>query len=120
MFDEMLKVAQGKYIKPLCADDVLRKDGIKILVDYMETHPEKDFAFGNVEYISVEGSDLRDNWFESREYFSADYDEVDLMRLYSKGISCLPYIGSIIKKSVLARISVNKTFVMMFDVSLLL
>lgn len=118
LFEEMLKIARGKYIKPLCADDVLLKDGLKILVDYMEDNPERDFAFGNVEYIDIDNNDLGDNWFETREYFSVNYNEVDLMQLYLRGISCLPYIGSIIKRDILDEININKTFIMMFDMSL--
>lgn len=118
LFEEMLKIARGKYIKPLCADDVLRKDGLKTLVDYMESNPQKDFAFGNVEYIDVDGKALNDNWFDTREHFSVDYDEVDLIRAYSRYQSILPWVGSIIKKDALTDVKLNKTFIMMFDMSL--
>lgn len=48
---KFLKVATGEYTKLFCADDMLYKDGLKILVEYMEKHPEKDVAFGDVEFI---------------------------------------------------------------------
>ncbi len=118
LFKKMLDVASGKYIKTLCADDILRPNGIKILVDYMENHPEKDFAFGNVEYIDENANDLNDNWFNARPRFSIDNDEIKLIELYYQGFSTLPYIGSITKKECLANIQINKTYTLMFDMSL--
>lgn len=44
---EFLKVAQGKYTKPFCADDIMLPDCLEKLVNYMENNPDKDFAFGN-------------------------------------------------------------------------
>ncbi len=115
LFSKLLDVAKGKYIKPLCADDMLAKNGLTDLVCYMESHPNKDFAFGNIEYMDEFGEDLNENWFESREFFSVDNDEADCIRLYSEGKSFLPWIGSIIKRDILYKIPINKTFVMTFD-----
>ena len=83
LMEKALEIAKGKYFKPLCADDILREDGLRILVDYMENNPQIDFAFGNVEYIDVEGNDLNDNYFNSRPNFSIEYNEIDLIRCYS-------------------------------------
>ena len=118
LMEKALEIAKGKYFKPLCADDILREDGLRILVDYMENNPQIDFAFGNVEYIDVEGNDLNDNYFNSRPNFSIEYNEIDLIRCYSNFQSFLPYIGSIIKRDILNNIKLNKTFIMMFDMSL--
>ena len=118
LFKKMLDIASGKYIKPLCADDILRKDGIEILVDYMENNPNIDFAFGNVEYINNHSEDLNDNWFNARPYFSVNNDEIKLIELSYLCISTLPYIGSIVKRECLNKIYINKTYIMLFDVSL--
>lgn len=115
LFVELLKIAKGEYIKPFCADDILNKTGLVDLVDYMATHPNKDFAFGNVEYIDEANKDLNANFFETRKSFSIKNDEADCIRLYTKGISFLPWIGSIIKRDILYKIPINKTFVMNFD-----
>ncbi len=118
LFQKMLKVASGKYIKPMCADDVLREDGIEILVNYMENHPNKDFAFGNVEYIDKKSEDLNNNWFNARPFFSMSNDEIKLIELSYLCCSTLPYIGSIVKLECLEKININKTYIMLFDVSI--
>lgn len=118
LLKEFLKIAKGKYVKLLCADDIIRKDGLQTLVNYMETNPEKDFAFGNMQLINEKGKDLNVNWFDTREKFSINNDEIDCLRLYSKGISSLPYPGNIIKRKILNDININVTYIMMFDMSL--
>lgn len=118
LFEKMLEIANGKYIKPLCADDVLRKDGLSTLVEYMENNTNIDFAFGDIEYINVNGKDLDNSWFQERKYFSINNTEADCIRLYAQGCSFLPYVGSIIKKDILANIHINKTYIMCFDMSL--
>ena len=118
LLKEFLKIAKGKYVKLLCADDIIRPNGLETLVNYMENHPEKDFAFGNMQLINEKGKDLNVNWFDTREKFSINNDEIDCLRLYSKGISSLPYPGNIIKREILNDIDINVTYLMMFDMSL--
>ncbi len=115
---EFLKTAQGKYVKFLCADDILRKTGLADLVQYMEAHPNIDFAFGNAAYVNQDGKSLNADWFSSREYFSTQNSEVDCIRLYAEGQSFLPYVSNIVKREILSHIRLNKTFIMMFDMSL--
>lgn len=115
---EFLKKAKGKYIKLFCADDMLRKDGLELLVDYMENHPEKDFAFGNMNYVDENGKDLNANHFDVREGFSRDLNEVDAIRLYAKMLSVLPYPSSIAKKEIFDHLFINKALAYTFDVSL--
>lgn len=117
LFEKMLQKATGKYIKPLCADDVLRKDGIEILVNYMENNPNIDFAFGDIEYIDKNSEDLNDSWFKARPHFSIHNDEIKLIELFYRGYSTLPYVGSIVKRECLNKIKLNKTYIMMFDMS---
>lgn len=115
---EFLKKAKGKYIKLFCADDMLRKDGLELLVDYMENHPEKDFAFGNMNYVDETGKDLNANHFDVREGFSRDLDEIKAIRLYADGISFFPYPSSFIRTKALAKIKLNKSIAMTFDMSI--
>lgn len=118
VFEAMLKAASGKYIKTLCADDMLKPDCLATMVDFMENNPDVDFAFGDIEYIDENGKYLDDSWFNSRAGFSIDDTEPDLIRKYAAGISMLPYIGNISKREIFDDIEINKTFVMMFDMSL--
>jgi glycosyltransferase involved in cell wall biosynthesis len=118
LFEKMLLASSGKYIKTFCADDVLLPHCLETLVNYMENHPEKDFAFGNLEYIDGKGKDLKANFFEKRKRFSINNDELKCIRWFARNISFLPYIGNITKREVLFDIKIDKTMVMMFDMSL--
>ena len=118
IFEAMLNAAHGKYIKTLCADDMLRSDGLETLVNFMESHQNIDFAFGDAQYVDERGRDLHDDWFHQRSGFSIDDKEPDLIRKYANGIAMLPYIGNISKREIFNNIEINKTFVMMFDISL--
>lgn len=118
LFQKMLDVSSGKYIKVVCADDELRKNGLELLVDYMESHPEKDFVFGNVEYIDEFGNDLNDNMFDNRDKFSLDNTEIDCLKLLAIGYGFLPWAGAIIKHEILNTIQINKTYIYCFDIHL--
>jgi len=118
IMEAFLDKAQGEYIKLFCADDVMKPDCLKILVEYMETHPQKDFAFGDIEHIDKEGKSLNDTWFNNRKHFNINNDEVECLKLFFQGIGFLPYIGSIIKKDVLHSIEIDKSFISLFDMSL--
>ena len=76
VLERVLKFAKGEYIKLFCADDILYKDGLQILVDYMDSHPEKDFAFGNVEYIDQNNKDMKKDFLSDRRNFSVQNDVI--------------------------------------------
>lgn len=119
LFEAMLSISKGKYIKPFCADDMLIKDGLQILVDYMENNPNKDFAFGDVEYINIKGKNLYDSWFKGKRHHLLHCDEKDCLLLLAKGSCPVPYPGAIIKKTVLQNIlPMNISYIMMFDMSI--
>lgn len=118
VFDAMLNAATGKYIKTLCADDALVSDCLETMVDFMESNPNIDFAFGNLDYVDENGDTLNDTWFDSRSGFSKNDTEIDLIQKYINGISMLPYIGNMSKRDIFNKIEINKTLVMMFDMSL--
>ena len=118
LFEKMLKASSGKYIKTLCADDELLPECLEVLVNYMETNPQVDFAFGDIKYINENGKDLKNSWFNSRQHFSTKHDEIDCIKTYIKKVSFLPYVGNISKREILEKIHINKTFTMLFDMSL--
>lgn len=118
LFEKMYQAASGKYIKPFCADDVMNEKCLEEMVSYMEGNPKVGFAFADVLYIDSNGKDLGDTWFNARPHFSLENQEIDLLRLYKKGISMLPYIGSIIRKKALNDVVFDHSIIMLFDMSL--
>lgn len=115
---EFLKHAKGKYVKLFCADDMMLPDGLETLVNFMENNPEKDFAFGNAEYVNENGECLNEDWFCNREGFDIKNNEVDELILYSKGIGHLPYPANICKTDLFKHIQIEKVFMMVYDMML--
>lgn len=115
---EFLKQAKGKYIKLFCADDVMYPNCLEDMANYMESHPQIDFAFGDVEHIDEKNKSLKKSWFTSRYKFSLENNETDCLYEYFNGYSILPYIGSFIKRDALNSIDIDKSFIMVFDMSL--
>ena len=115
---EMLKLAQGKYIKVFSADDVLLNDGLEKLVNYMESHPHIDFAFGNVEYIDNNSKSYNDTWFNNRNNFDINDNNLTCLKKLFNCQSILPYAGQIIKKEILKEKYFDKTYIMFYDVML--
>lgn len=118
VFQAFLDNAKGEYIKTFCADDIMLPDCLSMLVDYMETHKDKDFAFGNVEYVDKKENSLNTTWFESRYGFDLYMDETECIKKYLKCLSIFPYIGCIIKRDVFDYIHIDKTMIATFDMSL--
>ena len=50
--------ANGKYVKLLCQDDILKPDSIRIQVEALENHPGSSFCFGPRDVISPRGRRL--------------------------------------------------------------
>lgn len=117
VFDEFIKKAQGKYIKPFCADDVLLPNCLERMVDYMESHPEKDFCFSNVQYVDKKTKYFPDNWFLNRIGFDINSSSSDLLYDYFNLKAVLPYIGSFIKREKIT-FPTDRFLIMLFDCSL--
>lgn len=111
-----LEIARGKYFKPFCADDVMHPNCLGDLVFYMERHPEKGFAFGNVEYIDADGKPLGKDFFTCRTKDTRS--EIECLRRFAKYESFLPYIGSIFRTELVPVQDVDTVCIMIFDVSL--
>ena len=114
---EFLKIARGEYVKFFCADDIMRPGCLATLVGYMESHGELSFAFGDLAYVDVGGRGLGAHRFADRPKFSAGLTELDCHRLFAKGFSFLPWIGSIARRAALLEIELDVTMVMLFDMS---
>lgn len=118
IMQEFLNHAKGDYFKFFCADDIMYENCIQDLISYMKNHKNIDMLFGNIEYINEKGKSYNDNWFSSRENFSINHNEYDLIKLYANGASMLPYIGSFIKREAMLNVNIDMSLIMMFDMSI--
>ena len=118
VFKTMLDAAQGKYVKTLCADDCLYSDCLEKMTSFMEENPKVDFAFCDVTYVDEKGKSLNDSWFTARPDFSVKNKEIELLKLYRKGIQTLPYIGAMIHRKALLNIHYDPSLIMLFDMSI--
>ena len=117
--ERFLEKASGDYVKPFCANDIMYPNCLEDLVNYMLSHPEKDFAFGDVEYIDQNGNSKNKTWFTRRKNFSLQNDEIACLKLFFyKGASFLPYIGSIIKADAMKSVKLDKSFIALYDMTL--
>lgn len=113
-----LPLMRGKYVKLLCADDILKPDGLKILVEYMEQNPDKDFVCADMDYISEDKEDLHTKW--SVEIPKVDFvsDEKQTLLKFFQGYSHIAYPAAMVKKTLFDKVNLDVSFVMLFDVSL--
>lgn len=118
LLNEFLNVAQGDFVKLFCADDVMCPDCIASLVEYMQHNPHVDVVFGNIQYIDEHLKSLKDDWFSNRQDFNINDGSRELLYKFSECKSFLPYIGSFARREAFADIKLNKTFIMVFDMSL--
>lgn len=114
---EFLKAARGKYAKLFCADDMMRPDCLERLVGYMEARPETDVAFGDMEYVDKNGRGLGTKWSLRRPHFAFGMTEAECLGLLIRGISFMPYPASIAKTEALREARIDKSMVMMLDMS---
>ena len=109
---------KGKYVKLLCADDMMKPDGLETLVEYLESHPDKDFVFSDMDYVDENNKDLKTKWSVEKCGVDFDNDEKKTLKNFFQGKSHLAYPSALIKRSFLDDVRIDETFVMLFDVSL--
>lgn len=114
---EFLKIAKGDYLKLFCADDVMHPDCIATFMEFMDANPKIDIVFGNIQYMNDRMELLKDNWFNNRQDFNINDQNLDLLRKFEYE-NVLPYIGNFAKKEAFEDIKINKTFIIMFDMSI--
>lgn len=108
----------GKYIKLFCADDMLEETYLEEMVHFMESNLDIDFAFSEMNYIDTKGRKIKTDWGKQHSFFSVKNNSEQTLLVFFKGYSQLPFPSSIIRRSALNKISLNKTYIMLFDVSL--
>lgn len=118
LMNEFINIAKGEYYKFFCADDVMYENCIKDLVTFMDENKKIDFAFGNVEYIDEKDNSFNETWFTNRTHFSINNNELDCLKLYARGCSFLPYIGSIVRKDAFGVVDIDMSVCFHSDASL--
>lgn len=119
LFEKFLKAAKGKYLKPMCADDILLSNCLEILTDYMENHNQISFAYGDVNYIDDESNLIGDVLFEYCG-FNMKNSNIDELKLYKKGKGHTPWPAVIFRAADLKDINIDKILIMEFDMSVYL
>lgn len=114
-FRYVLPKSKGEYYKGFCADDVMDKDCLKVLLDYANKHPNKDIIFGNLNYINANGSLLKGDWFHHFKGFSVNATEIDLLKMYSRVENNLPVPGALIKMEILKNIKFDESMTIYAD-----
>ena len=118
LMEEYLKIAQGKYAKLFCADDIMLPNCLETLVRNMEQNPNIDIIWADMEYVNEKQKSLKTKWSLERPYFSFEYNETDVLKKLFDGIGFLPYPSSIIKMDILKNIQKDPTFIMLVDMNI--
>lgn len=118
LFEEFKNTAKGKYLKIFCADDIMEPDCLNFLVDYMEKNPEKDLVFANMNYIDENGKKLCIKWEKEHPDYNIKDSEKDIIKKFFNGLSFLPLPTVLMKKEKVKDLCVDKSFIMVFDMSL--
>lgn len=113
-----LPYMHGKYLKLLCADDMLKEDGIQSLVNTLENNLDKDIVFADMDYVDANLRPLNTTW--SKEINKSDFisDEKQTLLKFFQGYSHIAYPAAMIKMSAIKDIKIDNTLIMLFDVSL--
>lgn len=116
---EFLKIAQGKYFKPFCADDVMRTDCLMMLRLCLESNPDIDLVFGNMRIFDHRPHKNFPTWWDlekAKRVFNGD--EVEILRQFFIGNSALPFPSSMCKLEVLNKIEVDRVLHTQFDMTM--
>lgn len=113
-----LPLMKGKYIKLLCADDVLQNDAINILVETLENNPDKDIVFADMDYVDEQLDSLNTTWMKEKAKADLSGDEKTILLKIFQGWSHIAYPAAMIKTDALKSIKLDITMIMLFDVSL--
>jgi glycosyltransferase involved in cell wall biosynthesis len=118
LLNAFLKEASGSYTKLFCADDIMLPDCLETLAGYLQRNPATDVVFGDMTYVDEQGISQNDSWFNSRPFFDSHHGELDHLKNYAMGISCLPYPAVCLKTACLKTAHIHSSFVMLFDMAL--
>ena len=84
-FSKCFSYMTGKYIKLLCADDIMYDNCLYDLYTYMESNPEKDMCFADMQYIDENGNAVKP---ETENGFKLETLVLDMVHMMD---NCLAY-----------------------------
>lgn len=115
VFTKLLKEAQGDYIKPLSADDLLLPNAIAEMVQYLEQNPQKEILFTNVDFIDENSQKLNTSWADEHPEFRNDITSLELLKLYYEGKSKLTTPSVFMRKKISGYIKHDRSMKPMCD-----
>lgn len=115
LIQKALEVARGEYVKTICADDMLRPDGLKCLVAAAQ-EKQADLLFGDVSFVKEDKTPLGQTWFTHR--YPANLPVAEYLRHFIRGTSYFPYAGNFIKTSELRKVPMDYVSIQLADVGL--
>ena len=115
LIKKALEIAQGEYLKTLCADDMLRPNGLEILLNSAQKQ-QADLLFGNVAFVKLDKTSLEKTWFTHR--YPAHLPVAEYLRHFISGTSEFPYAGNFIKMSAIRKVNMDYVSIQLADVGL--
>ena len=112
LIQKALDVAQGQYLKTICADDMLRPNGLEILIKSAQAQ-NADLLFGNVAFVKADKTPLGKTWFEHR--YPAGLPVAKYLRYFLNGTSWFPYAGNFIKIDALRKVPMDYVSIQLAD-----
>lgn len=111
LFKKALSIAKGKYFKPFCADDIMTPDCLREIFKFMESHKNIDFAFTGVQHINLNGKIIH-----TPKIKKISSKETFFELLNERNFLCYP--ASVVKTDALRNISIDNSYILLFDLSL--
>lgn len=108
---DMLKFAHGEYIKLCCADDILHKNCLSVLTDFLDKNIDVDCVCSKMDFIGDYNQPVPHKSFHEEN----DFTNIEMLKLllYGRNIVCYPTV--MIRKSVLEKLPIDDTFIMDLD-----
>jgi len=118
-FWNTLPKMKGEYVKIFCADDIMLSTHLEELLTYLLENSEKDFVITNkADYIDQNGKLTGDSFDKFEKYgVTVENFELELLALYFRSFSILPWGGALFKKTVFDGLQKDNSFIYLFDVS---
>lgn len=107
---------RGKYLKLLCADDVMTTNCLEECFRFLELNPSIDFCFSDMQFIDERGKEIPITWSQEREGVDFNNDEKKTLKILFQGKGHLAYPTSFLKTTIIRGMSLNSTFIMVFDI----
>ena len=112
---DMLNVARGKYIKLCCADDVLHRDCLSKLVEYLDNNSNCGFVCSKMDFIAGWGKKISGKYFDFLS--NQEINSGSLLKSLSIGKNVICYPTVMMRKDVLSEFNLDASFILLLDAS---